>query len=796
MSGQGGVTLRILERADKEILALSRTGKGAVYEFQDLFRRNPWNPKLRFKRLSGDPRLWSARVGNDFRALLLHVGGQDYLLVSVRDRKDVYDSLDRYQYQINRVTGGIEVVDLSPVGDSIVGRLLPPDPDGHRPHERRPDGGVEAKPGDDGPRGATGHTVVSGGEKAGGEKAGGEKAGEAGDADAAEKGGPRPLFAGISDEILLDLGVSEPLIPLIRRIVTEDELLALADIAPQLTADVLLALYDGKTYEQVLEEVTDPVRADEPVNPDDFAAAVQRPSTQVTSNDEALRAILAESFARWQVFLHPTQRKLVERRYNGPARVGGGPGTGKTIVALHRARYLAEHLPPGDDKPILLTTFNRNLAADLRTRLLALAGPELLARVDIVNIDKLAGRIVAEAGLDSRRRIVDDTVAAERWQAMLLELGETRWDPQFLAAEWSQVVLGQVLNSRTDYFKARRPGRGRALTRQDRDVIWRLTERFEKRLEDDGIWTWRQLAGRAARLEMDRQAQIQRALRGQHSSGSTLRYRYRHVIVDEAQDLGAAHWKMLRAMVPPMPDDMFLAGDTHQRIYDNYVTLGSLGINIRGRSARLTLSYRTTRQILGTALELLSGETYDDLDGGEENLAGYRSLLRGGRPALRGVGTWAEEQQLISRQVRTWLAAPDGPPADSSATGGLPSDGSIAVCVPTRQMAGEVIQRLTEDGIIAVEIGPEGPKRHDGVHVGTMHRFKGLEYRRMIIGGVCAGLVPRSAIESYQDSDPKRYLRERMRDRSLLFVAATRARDDLTIFWHGTPSPFLAVTHS
>ncbi len=235
-----------------------------------------------------------------------------------------------------------------------------------------------------------------------------------------------------------------------------------------------------------------------------------------------------------------------------------------------------------------------------------------------------------------------------------------------------------------------------------------------------------------------------------------------------------------------MADDMFLVGDTHQRIYDNYVTLGSLGVNIRGRSAKLTLSYRTTRQILATALELLSGETYDDLDGGAENLAGYRSLLHGGRPTLHGVGSWAEEQQLISRQVRAWGAAVDGSMAD----------GSIAVCLPTRQLAGEVIQRLAEDGVTAVEIGPDGPKQHDGVHVGTMHRFKGLEYRRVIIGGVSAGLVPHSGIERHQDTDPKRYLRERMRDRSLLFVAATRARDELAIFWHGAPSPFLpAATH-
>jgi superfamily I DNA/RNA helicase len=167
---------------------------------------------------------------------------------------------------------------------------------------------------------------------------------------------------------------------------------------------------------------------------------------------------------------------------------------------------------------------------------------------------------------------------------------------------------------------------------------------------------------------------------------------------------------------------------------------------------------------------------YDDLDGGEEDLAGYRSLLRGSRPVFRGAPTWSKERDLIAEQLRAW---------------GNPVDGSVAICVPTREFAADVISRLETDGVPAVEIGPDGPKHPDGVHVGTMHRFKGLEYQRMIIAGVSDGLVPRQMINQHRDTDPKRYQRERQRDRSLLFVAATRPRDELAVFWHGTPSPFL-----
>ncbi|WP_347681059.1 UvrD-helicase domain-containing protein [Plantactinospora sp. B24E8] len=736
----------MLDRADREVMKLSRAEMGAVYEFMHKFRHNPHSPGLRLKQLSGDSRLWSARINQDHRALLLHVADQDYLLVAVRHRKDVYDNLDRYSYRINRVTGGIEVIDLAPVGDSIVGRVVSPEepvavpaPD-EPPPVPAPDEPV-AVPAPEEPPPV-----------------------------------PAPLFARFTDAQLVELGVAEPLLPQIRELTGETALLELTERAPQLTTDVLLSLYDGRPYEEVLAHVTEPVRENGPVDLDDYQAAAERPATQVFSDDEALQAMLAESFDRWQIFLHPTQRKLVERRYQGPARVGGGPGTGKTIVALHRVAHLVRHLPPGADKPILLTTFNRNLAADLRTRLIALGGQELVARVDIVNIDRLASRVVAEAKAGVGKRIIDDNRVSGLWQDFLVETGETGWDAEFLAAEWAQVILGQVLGSRSDYFKARRPGRGRTLNRAERDQVWQLTERFSTWLDDQGKWTWRQVAERAARLEMDRAARSEGL--PAEDSGGFLRHRYRHIVVDEAQDLSAAHWKMLRAMVAPGPDDLFLAGDTHQRIYDNHVTLGSLGVHIRGRSARLTLSYRTTRQILAAALEIMSGETYDDLDGGAENLAGYRSLLRGGRPTFRGATSWHDERELIVEQLVEW---------------GNPTDGSVAIAVPTHELVTEVVARLEAAGTPAVEIGPDGPNGRDGVHIGTMHRFKGLEYQRIIIAGVSDGLVPHQMIGRYRDTDPKRYQRERQRQRSLLFVAATRARDSLAVFWHGAPSPFLTA---
>ncbi|MBA9002715.1 UvrD-helicase domain-containing protein [Thermomonospora cellulosilytica] len=725
---QGEATLRLLYQADKEIQKLPRIVKGAIYEFQHKFRKNPDAPGLQLKRLQGDSRLFSARVTSDYRALLLHVGDRDYVLVAVRHRRDVYDNLERYRYQINEVTGAIEFVDLVTAEQSLASPPPPP------PEPIR--------------------------------------------APAA----PEPLFAAFTDGQLLDLGVAAPLLPLIRKITTEEELLGLCEYAPAHTTEVLLALYEGCSYEEVLEEITRPVSPDEEIDTEDYTAALARPATRVTTEDTDLQQVIEGEFAKWKVFLHPTQRRLVERSYNGPARVSGGPGTGKTIVALHRVKHLVDRLPPGDDKPVLLTTFNVNLAADLRKRLLDLGGPETVARVDIVNIDKLATKIVTESEPGGRRRWIDDAKALDEWRAMLTELGETRWDAEFLHAEWTHIILGHAINSRTDYFRVRRAGRGRTIGRAQRAEIWRLVEKFVLRLDEKNLWTYRQVAERAARLEIARLAKIrayQESAGNIHmadTSAALMRHRYRHAVVDEAQDLSAAHWKMLRAMVPEGPDDLFIVGDTHQRIYDNVVSLGSLGINIRGRSARLTLSYRTTHEILGHALGLLGEESWDDLDDGTDDLNGYRSLLRGPRPVFRGFGTWEEELDHIAEHVAALI---DGPAP------------SIAVCVPERHMVPAVEGRLARAGIPAAAIGSDGPRLDDVVHVGTMHRFKGLEYQHMIIAGVDADHIPPAYVRQYEHTDPARHRRELQRARSLIFVAATRARDTLLITWTGAPSPFL-----
>lgn len=311
-----GVTLRLLDKADKEIVKLDRAVLGAFYKFQHDFRRNPDAGGFDLKPLEGHDRLWSARVNREWRALMIRLGGDDWLLVSVKHRGHVHKNLDRFNYGINHITGAIEYVDLQVVEESLLRRGLTP-PAAPAPVSPPPSAPAPEPVGSQRPE--------------------------------------EPLFGAYTDRQLADLGVAEPLIPIVRKLTTDDELLGLAEYAPRHTGEVLLRLRDGVPYERVMEQVTAPVAVAEPernLDADDWQAAVDRSQTVVITDDESLQSILEEGdFGRWKIFLHPTQEKLVRRRYSGPARVGGGPGTGKTIVALHRVCHLVGQLPPATPSP-------------------------------------------------------------------------------------------------------------------------------------------------------------------------------------------------------------------------------------------------------------------------------------------------------------------------------------------------------------------------------------------------------------------------------------------------------------
>ncbi|MFJ4727258.1 UvrD-helicase domain-containing protein [Streptomyces diastaticus] len=571
----------------------------------------------------------------------------------------------------------------------------------------------------------------------------------------------RRLFAKFSDGDLAALGVDATTLRQARVLTDVEQLEVFAPHFPQDQREVLEYLAAGFTVEEVWRDVVSLHLADQaavqPVDPADYDTAIRHTRTRiavVTASDE-LRDILDKPFKAWRVFLHPSQHKVAYRpSYSGPAQVTGGPGTGKTVVALHRVRHLLRHLREGER--VLLTTYTTALVAALRNGLAGLVEDEALrARVDIMTVDSFAARV-----LSTSRRPIHSQEETARWEAAAAATG-CNGTPQFLAQEYKHVLLAQDLRTVEAYTAADRKGRGSALPASSRAAVWRTVHEFTEKLAADHLRTYLGTCSEAA----DRLRE----------TGP----RYRHVVVDEAQDLHPAQWRLLRAAAPERPDDLFIAGDPHQRIYDCKVSLKSVGVKVAGRSTRMRKNYRSTHEILSWSTALLHGRPFDDLadDSRHDTLLGYRSSLRGNGPEVHRADTSEAEMAALTARVRTWLA-----------NGVQPSD--IGITARFKKNGDQAVEALCAAGIPAARLrGDTSPA--DAVNVGTMHAFKGLEYRYVAVIGVREGALPYPRAITPPEVDSLQHETDLLAERCLLFVACTRARDGLYVSWTGEPSPFL-----
>lgn len=570
---------------------------------------------------------------------------------------------------------------------------------------------------------------------------------------------PTLLFAGVNDADLVRLGIDADVLPLVRLLTTEAHLAALANLLPTPQYDALTGLAAGMTPEQVWVEVSQHLPTGAPpeeVDTDDIAAAVARTPDRfvLVSGPDELAQILAHPFDAWRIFLHPAQLEIAYRpSYAGPTLVTGGAGTGKTVTALHRAVFLARQAPAA---PILLTTFTRNLADALDRQLALLTDDsQVRDRMEVLNVDRLAYRVVAEA-LGRQPAVADPQVLRDLWEKAAQSTGAFK--AVFLEREWEQVILAQGLHEPAEYLAARRHGRGTPLKADQRMKVWEAILQVTDTLRQLGQHTHLQLADQAARILAERSARP-----------------YQHVIVDEGQDLHPAQWRLLRAAVSAGPDDLFIVADPHQRIYDNHVSLGSLGVGIRGRSQKLTVNYRTTQEILTWSVRLLTGVTPTGLDDQPDNLDGYRSPIHGRRPVVRSHPDRESEYGELAEQINTWLDAGVEPHA-------------IAVAARNAYLVRGVRDAL---GVAGIAVSSTTATKTNAVRVGTMHAMKGLEFRCIAAVGVDAGTVPAKAAVTAEAEDPIAHEHDLQRERCLLFVACTRARDSLYVSHVGNPSPFL-----
>jgi superfamily I DNA/RNA helicase len=569
--------------------------------------------------------------------------------------------------------------------------------------------------------------------------------------------------------------------------VNEDELLDVLRGAPDWQADVLLSVATGISLDDALDSVG---VSTEPVPETDIEKALDRPGSRMqfvrVDNDDELRRVIEGPFEGWRTFLHPEQRKYAEREtYNGAFRLSGGAGTGKTVVALHRARNLGR----GTGARVVLTTYTTTLAKNLSRDLDALdpsvrtSGHLGSPGVVVRGIDKLAREVLSTVDPRVFDRVENELLHAgarglnplsdiddrSLWQDVIDQAGDglprELARPDFLRSEYRMVVLGQQITTAAQYARAPRPGRGTRLGRAQRLAVWSLVETYRRRLAMKRQASFSELAALAATV-----LDAHHELIGQRLAD--------HVVVDEAQDLHAGHWRLLRALVSEGPNDLFICEDSHQRIYGEKVVLSRFGIAVRGRSRRLTLNYRTTAQNLGFAIGLLEGLDVTDLEGDPESTTGYRSPLTGPVPKPIPCATMSEELDTVASTLQKWLAADDVEPY------------TIGVLTRSARTRDLVQRGLADRGVPAHVVAGDDPWTGPAPALLTMHRAKGLEFHKVILVGIDDQQLPsRQALGDMPD-DERADVADR--ERFLLYVAATRAREELVLTWHGRPSAFLA----
>lgn len=706
--------------------ALPRKAQRKADEFLRKFREDPTAAAIHLEpvRSAVDKQLRSARIGDDYRLILrAPERGEVFLILYADHHDEAYAWASTKQTEIHPATGSLQIYDVTKAIQSVT--TTPVDP--REPPLR--DSSPEL---------------------------------------------PRGLFSERDDDELFMAGVPRALLPSVRAVATEDDLDRLLPHLPPEAGEVLTALAAGISLDEALEEVLGRTRApaaappSPPVDVADVHAALARETTQrqfrLLEGELDLDEALKNPLDVWRVFLHPKQRKLVRAQTKGPTRVLGGAGTGKTVVALHRAAFLVREVYTKPDDRVLFTTFNVNLAADLRSQLGKLLAPDDLARVEVANIDSWATTYLRRRGVSVRPAFENDQ--KKHLDAAVEVYGVDGISTDFYRAEWRDVIQEQGLVSEDDYVRATRLARGVPLGRAERRRLWPVFAAYRQNLEHAGM------------LEpVDVLRRVRELL-----AASTEPPRYRSVVVDEVQDFSAAALGLVRAIAgAEHPDDLFLVGDAHQRIYGKPVALSKCGIHVRGRrSQTLRLNYRTTGAICRFSLGVLDDAEVDDLDEGKADRRGYISVREGPRPEVRAVPAKLDEEAAVVALVKEHIDT------------GTPPE---AICVvartrgPLADRFEPALQRAQIDAVILDQDEPRAP----GVRLATMHRVKGLEFAVVVLTGASKDELPLSTPE-LRSSDPMQRAQALLKERCLLYVAASRARDELYVVHTGQVTELLGRT--
>ena len=679
--------------------ALPRQIQGKVTEFMNKFRNDPTAPGINYEKLNAckDKKICSVRIDDTYRGIVVRQPETGvYLLLWVDHHDEAYAWAKNKKCEVNPKTGAIQIYDMI-----VTPQVIPAAQD-------------------------------------------------------------FMLFAEVSDKDLIELGLPEDMLSFARGIGDAEEFYEKKSSFPSDAFESLSWLVEGFPVDEI-KALNKQEKEAEKVS-GSLADALDSPETLksfvVVEGEEELRRIMAEPLEKWRVFLHPTQRKIVNRNYTGAARVLGGAGTGKTVVAMHRAKHLAADM--ADKERILFTTYTANLASDIKDNLRKICTLEELRKIDVINLDAWVAQFLREHGYSAE--IIYDERVTKIWEdAVAANDFSGEFPVSFYEEEYNRVVVAQEAFSLEKYIKASRIGRGTRLDRKQRMQIWKVFESYQNIMKEQRVRDIN-TAMYECRLLI---------------SKSPTETHYKHVIVDEGQDLSVNAFRLLRAIAgEEHENDLFIVGDAHQRIYKNKAALSKCGINVRGRSSILRINYRTTEEIRKAAFALLHGISFDDLDDEFDTGDRCQSLTHGKAPQVMRFKNSNEEFDGVLAEIKGLIA--NGVAAKN-----------ICVVARTHKLLDDYIAQFTASGLRCYEIrGSKADDRSlDGIRVATMHRVKGLEFQYVFIVAANARIIPLASAIDHTDAVSEQ---ETMTaEKCLLYVALTRAQKGAYISGYGQMSEII-----
>uniref|UniRef100_UPI001445FD93 UvrD-helicase domain-containing protein n=1 Tax=Crateriforma spongiae TaxID=2724528 RepID=UPI001445FD93 len=619
------------------VAKLPKSQRKKVQEFAKKFRADPKSSAINYEKIHNmaDDRVRTVRIDQKYRAVVLHPDtGNTYVLVWVDNHDEAMDWARNRTFEVHPETQSLQILNVERVQKAV--------------------------------------------------------------ADAEASQATQDALLPQDNKTLLSFGIPPVLLPAVRQLQTKEELSQLQNVLPAEAFEALVWLAEGESVEDVkqyvgllLEEESQQSSSSE--NADEDLAILKSQSTRRFSrvdSDDELDRVLSAPLEQWRVFLHPLQQQMTQQSFAGPTLVLGGAGTGKTIVAMHRARRLALNLK--SDQRVLFTTFTKNLAENVRSVLGTLCGDEI-NRIDVQHIHEHAMSWLRNAG---PTQVASDEEIALAWDQVAVD-NPTKLETDVLRDEWFYANAVRGITDRDEYLQLSRVGRTPSLSRREKAAVWKAFELFEHALQASGKLSWVGVARKAAELSTNSSSAI-----------------YQHVIVDEGQDFSATDWRFVRSLVRAAADDIFIVADPRQRIYHEPTQLSDGDVMISDRIHRLQINYRTTEQIRRWATGRSSDLVTTDLCNSPWSDIATHSLFSGPEPVLLEHDNQDEESQAISDLVKRLKET-------------VPLD-EIAIVVRAKWLLKKLKSTLKTNDVAFTELDGDTVDG-DGVQLATMHRVKGLE---------------------------------------------------------------------